>query len=140
MINKNGKNSHAGWASDRVQNRIKQGLCQCGRKPSKGYKTCDFCREVHKIKILKLKCQLFFIYGQRCNVCGETEENFLTLDHIHNDGSQDRRRKGKSQVHTTWRDAIKNPDTEKYQILCWNCNCAKEKNPEWFAEFQERNM
>jgi hypothetical protein len=60
-------------------------------------------------------------YGSKCACCGETEEKFLSVDHMNNDGANHRRSGGKNI--TIW--LIKNNFPEGFQLLCYNCNIAK---------------
>ncbi len=58
-------------------------------------------------------------YGHSCKCCGETMNDFLTVDHI--DGYITGPRAG-----TTLRKwLIDNNFPPGFQILCWNCNQAK---------------
>ena len=59
--------------------------------------------------------------GRRCVCCGETDEMYLEVDHIFNDGYKDP--KGVSNKYNLVRS---NP--ERFQTLCSNCNQAKAKN------------
>ena len=61
------------------------------------------------------------LYGNRCACCGEATEQFLTFDHINNNGKSDRQ----SAVGLYRRLLREQP--KDIQILCWNCNCAKGK-------------
>lgn len=70
-------------------------------------------------------------YGKQCNCCGESNRRFLTIDHINNDGAQERRKLFGSTGGTSYRTdlfIIKNNYPDTYQILCYNCNCGKERN------------
>lgn len=70
----------------------------------------------------RLKCLIH--YGgnpPKCNYCGESHIEFLTIDHIHGGGKKHRRR---ISGHI-YRWLIKNNFPEGFQILCWNCNCGK---------------
>jgi len=75
----------------------------------------------------KLWRQAFDFFGP-CKECGETNLQFLTIDHIHNDGAE-RRRNGEKDSSSLlalfrkqgWPESLK----EDYQILCFNHNCAK---------------
>lgn len=59
--------------------------------------------------------------GGRCLCCGETREEFLTLDHIQGGG-----KKHRSEVGTyIFRRIRNNPDPKTYRVLCYNCNCAR---------------
>ena len=57
-----------------------------------------------------------------CACCRESRFEFLTLDHIHNNGAAHKRQVGRGQVYYSIRDAGFPPE---YQVLCFNCNCAK---------------
>jgi hypothetical protein len=44
-----------------------------------------------------LRAELIAAYGGRCACCGESESIFLDLDHVNNDGKEDRQRRGNSR-------------------------------------------
>jgi 1,2-phenylacetyl-CoA epoxidase PaaB subunit len=63
--------------------------------------------------------------GGKCVCCGETEPAFLEFDHVNDDGYRHRKEKG----YRTWRffaSIIEDTCMYKVQILCANCNRAKE--------------
>jgi len=63
----------------------------------------------------------------RCLCCDENTLEFLTIDHVNNNGAEHRRqikREGTGLIQ--W--LIKNDFPEGFQILCYNCNCAKRLN------------
>jgi predicted restriction endonuclease len=61
-------------------------------------------------------------YGSKCTCCGETENHFLTIDHINGGGSQHRKElKGRS----VFKWLLDHGCPEGFQILCYNCNMAK---------------
>jgi hypothetical protein len=66
-------------------------------------------------------------FGNRCACCGETTYEFLTIDHIQGGGRA--QLKGENRKNLTTFLCRKYPDgnfpRDKYQCLCWNCNCAK---------------
>lgn len=62
-------------------------------------------------------------YGGRCACCGETEPQFLGLDHINNDAGADR--KHYKRRTASWQLAITKGLPPTYQVLCHNCNLAK---------------
>lgn len=76
----------------------------------------------NKVKVLEL-------YGKKCNYCGEDRYEFLSIDHINNDGARHKETAEYKRLncggmwgvlsHTEYR-----PDL--YQVLCHNCNIAKE--------------
>ncbi len=73
-------------------------------------------RERHRAEMLKH-------LGGRCALCGESEPLFLTVDHIDGNGNRHRAKVGES--HHLWRHILREGcPTNKYRILCFNCNCA----------------
>lgn len=50
----------------------------------------------------KLQQQVFDHYGNACACCGNTEKNFLTLDHKNNDGASHRRKIGIGHIFYRW--------------------------------------
>jgi primase-polymerase (primpol)-like protein len=70
----------------------------------------------------QMRAQILETLGARCNCCGETEPAFLTIDHILNDGAKVRH----LHRHKIYRMILEEGcPTDRYQILCWNCNSAK---------------
>lgn len=63
-------------------------------------------------------------YGGRCTCCGETQFEFLTIDHTGNDGAEHRRTVTGTRNIVHW--LIRNQFPNGFQILCWNCNTAKQ--------------
>ncbi len=89
---------------------------------------------------MKLKADAMAAYGGKCVCCGETEVEFLTLDHVEGGGNEKRSTLkefglliGKSQTGVTFYQYLKNDgwsNEEGLQILCANCNGAKRGLPE----------
>lgn len=75
------------------------------------------------------KKQIFDHYGWKCNCCGETTPQFLTIDHVENDGYKDKNKNGKrlSGMNLYLR-IFKENFSSRYQILCMNCNHGKNMN------------
>ena len=63
-------------------------------------------------------------YGGRCVCCGEGDHRFLTVDHINNDGAA--HRKSDPSSKNLYYFLFKNNFPDGFQLLCWNCNHAKE--------------
>lgn len=73
----------------------------------------------------RVKEKLLNHYGNRCACCGETEEAFLTIDHVNGNGSLERK-----QYRTTVQmgvSIIRRGFPSDYQILCFNCNNGKRR-------------
>jgi hypothetical protein len=83
-----------------------------------------------KEKNLKIRNKVLHAYGGEqpyCNCCHETIKQFLTVDHINNDGAEHRKSlsKGKNKTSSLYRWLVKNNFPKDFQLLCWNCNTAK---------------
>ena len=61
----------------------------------------------------------------KCSCCGELEIEFLTLDHVNNDGAIRRKSRRGTTGSTAYRQALKN-DEEGIVVMCWNCNCGRD--------------
>lgn len=81
------------------------------------------------------KCRrlVFEHYGDKCECCGESQRLFLSVDHINGGGAQHRReifstqgQKRKSGFLYPW--LVRNNFPEGFRILCFNCNCGRERN------------
>lgn len=65
-------------------------------------------------------------YNGACTCCGERQREFLTLDHVNNDGNIHRKgRSNRSAQDAAYRDAIDRGFPPDYTILCFNCNIAR---------------
>lgn len=72
----------------------------------------------------KVKLKALVLYGgnpPKCDCCGETHIEFLTIDHIHGGGRKDR-----NQIHRVFYQWLINSPIRKdlYRVLCYNCNCS----------------
>lgn len=74
-------------------------------------------------KRLRIKFTLLSAYGGKCECCGEDNWQFLTLDHINNDGAEQRKKFGKAEKF--YRYLIRENFPKDIRILCWNCNCSR---------------
>jgi len=83
-------------------------------------------REKERLKNKKSKKarrrKVFDILGRRCVCCGETDEIYLEVDHIFNDGYKDPKGGAANIYH------IIKANPERFQTLCSNCNQAKARN------------
>ena len=72
-----------------------------------------------------LNCRKILIegYGGKCECCGENNYMFLAIDHINNNGAQERKNVSPSLFVNT---LIKNNfPKNNYRLLCYNCNCSR---------------
>lgn len=87
----------------------------------------DKVRLWDKNRKIRIRNKVLSYYGgvpPKCACCGEMEIKFLSLDHINNDGAK-HRREIKSKGNNLYRWIVKNKFPSIFQILCYNCNCAK---------------
>jgi hypothetical protein len=81
---------------------------QCNLEHNKQYK-------------LQIKKIVLDYYGNgRCSCCGESNIEFLSIDHINGGGSQ--HRKENSAVRTIYSWLKKNNYPSGFRVLCHNCN------------------
>lgn len=65
--------------------------------------------------------------GAFCKCCGESIIDFLTLDHVENNGAEHRREIGnKGRRLFLWLN--KNGFMPGFQVMCFNCNIARHWN------------
>ncbi len=73
----------------------------------------------------KLREDVLLIYGNKCVCCDESTFEFLTIDHVNNDGARHRKKVSSTKLYRELRTyGTVNPN---YQLLCWNCNITKAK-------------
>jgi hypothetical protein len=83
--------------------------------------TCSQCRaDRRRQENRALRKAVLDLLGGKCACCGVEEYVFLDIDHVNNDGAEDRRR---TAGVATWRLALVEP--ARFQVLCRNCNWAK---------------
>lgn len=107
-----------------VSSNIRSGRCRCGQpRISERLKTCSQCAQRSKDVLRDLKLKVIAGYGGKCKCCGTTEFEFLSLDHVNNDGASDRRQLGKKgNSGSLYRLVIAERFPKRFQLLCYNCN------------------
>lgn len=82
-------------------------------------------RKAEQARLLNLKYRNAVLdhYGRQCACCGESFNEFLTIDHINGENKNEKYRCG-FQLYT-W--LVKNNFPEGFQTLCMNCNFALGK-------------
>jgi hypothetical protein len=112
----------------RCATRKAAGQCvSCGRPARPGRVECDRCNKRRLkqagVNYRALKAEVFAAYGNRCDCCGETTFEFLSIEHKHGGGSKHRREVGGGVGVYKW--AKKNGYPKSLTLLCFNCNCSK---------------
>ncbi len=125
-----------------IRNKLPPGLmCSCGTKAmyssghclrcyTKAWKKSDdgktWLRKYHNDRNKSRRRLVYEKYGWKCACCGESEEYFLTIDHIKNDGNKNRKIHGSGE--SLYSFIIKNNfPKDIFQLLCMNCNLGKHR-------------
>lgn len=72
----------------------------------------------------KLKAEMIVAYGGKCICCSEVRAEFLTIDHIYGGGHKERQTRTGGVAFYAYLRRLGWP-TDKYRLLCWNCNCSR---------------
>ncbi len=70
----------------------------------------------------KVREKVISHYGGKCACCGETQYEFLAIDHINGGGNKHRKSLGGNNRIAAW--IIKNNYPSDFRLLCHNCNQA----------------
>lgn len=70
------------------------------------------------------RTKILLHYGNKCACCGETIPEFLSIDHVNNDGAKERKEL-KLAGYKLYNHIIRTNYPSNYQILCRNCNWGK---------------
>jgi hypothetical protein len=73
----------------------------------------------------KVRSAVIEHYGGVCRCCGESQREFLCIDHVNNNGYQHRREIKATRI-AGWLKRNNYPDG--FQVLCANCNLGKRIN------------
>lgn len=77
-------------------------------------------REYEKAYQRSRKEMFLDMYGRSCSCCEETISAFLTIEH-----KNGQKKISRETGAVAYRKAIKEYRPDLYEVLCWNCNCAK---------------
>ncbi len=68
-----------------------------------------------------IKKAIIDAYGGKCECCGESIPEFLTIDHVNNDGAAHRRKVGRGR--NLYKDLLRmGCPKDSFRLLCFNCN------------------
>ena len=92
-------------------------------------KNRKFIRAQHATWRRALKLEMIKAYGGKCACrgCNVSHPDFLTLDHKDGYGARHRKQTGLNGGYRffAWLKRRGFPK-DRFQLLCWNCNCAKQ--------------
>lgn len=78
----------------------------------------------------RCKAIVFDHYGGLCVCCGEKTQEFLTIDHVNNDGHSEVYQSNGRRITgiQLYARIVKARFPLKYQLMCMNCNFGKRMN------------
>lgn len=82
----------------------------------------DHYRAQSRLAKKRLKDRVFAAHGSRCVLCGYADRRALTLDHVLNNGAEERKAFGERGVY---RRSLEPAHKGEYQVLCMNCQFIK---------------
>ena len=107
-----------------------EGRCVvCGEKPLASKTMCQKCCDRCNAHYYSKKQTVYEHYGDTCACCGEGQMDFLTIDHVNEDGADHRKTltsAGGGYAIYSW--LVENDFPDDFQVLCWNCQWGKKKN------------
>jgi hypothetical protein len=83
-------------------------------------KNRDWARDVRNKQHRERRLRVIKAYGDRCVCCGETNLEFLCIDHINGNGNADRKIHGWGSKFYSY--LIREGFPEGFRVLCHNCN------------------
>jgi len=105
------------------------------KRPNEVFPYCKECRAIVScMRRREIKHETFMQYGGcKCSCicgCNETEEDFLGLDHINDDGGKQRKElKIPGGInYYRWLKKHNWPDKDKLIVACHNCNLGRAMN------------
>jgi hypothetical protein len=81
----------------------------------------DYCKK-QMARYRSRKSAVIHAYGDKCNQCGEDDYYKLTIDHINGGGNTHRKTITTNIYEYLYNNLV---DYDRYQVLCYNCNCSK---------------
>jgi hypothetical protein len=102
-------------------------------------RACPICRAklVRKSR-LDLRMAIIAGYGGRCACCGESNPGFLTIDHIHGNGSELRRTTETGVLY--WKLSREGFPKDNHRLYCMNCNWGSYRNGNQCPHTKERGL
>ena len=86
----------------------------------------DYHNRKGRESALRRKFKIIEHYGPICKCCGISDHEFLVVDHINGKGNEHRRKMGIKGGRSFYDWLFKNNFPKGFQILCHNCNFAKD--------------
>ena len=108
--------------------------CQCKliknnwmmfRQKKKIYQ-CDDCNRKYRRELAeRIRLEVLSAYGNKCSCCSCDVPEFLTIDHISENGAEHRKTIGNGSKNLYYWLKRNGFPKDNFQILCFNCNLGK---------------
>lgn len=132
---------YAVQATDKRQSHCKK--CRDGAREERRKRTphkADAQRvrmERFKKKLLPHREAVFQHYGNACYCCGETIRELLTIDHVNNDGHQQRRENRGASGAFKYKAIVDAGFPADLRLACYNCNSGRARTPDKICPHQK---
>ena len=83
----------------------------------------EYYPQYNRKYLTERRLKIIELLGGKCKICNFSDWRALQIDHINGGGHKEY--KGTDSPYIYYGKILKNPDKEKYQILCANCNWIK---------------
>ena len=114
-------------ACDKTREGYKRGRRNRIESSQRWYRrNADRIKIMRRDRMYRLRQEVIDGYGGKCTCCGETEREFLTVEHLNGDGCKERKVMHYDQM---LQQIINEEFPSRYTILCMNCNFAKRRGP-----------
>lgn len=132
--------THKTTIEARKQARIAAGRCayttKCDEPQDEGKTVCKSHLQHLSMQGWKLTIEAHNAYGGKCVCCGESKHEYLELDHINNNGAEERRNSGIRGIgYYRYLRRLGYPKDAGLQVLCGNCHNAKTKEMECHGRY-----
>lgn len=101
-----------------------KGICNIHYQRQRGYESQKKYQKEQNALLRKIVLTHYSEGKLECVCCGEKIYEFLTLDHINNDGHQHKMKVSTNSL-SFYKDIIRHGFPPWYQLLCHNCNWAR---------------
>lgn len=108
----------------RKESNLKRKIAKRQTTQEQKDKNAEYARNYRE----NLKSLVYAAYGNKCACCGETEEKFLSIDHVNNDGYVFRNGRSHWPGTQMYQYIVSRNFPEEFQLLCMNCNFGKSRN------------
>ena len=113
----------AGPDAEKYRDDMRQRVKKWKKSPKGMANNRRYMRE----RIRALRAEFLEVFGHRCACCGETDEVFLTIDHINGGGKAPRKAPGGAQHSMLYSIKKMGWPRDKFRLFCMNCNWATRK-------------